>query len=555
MRVQLRILTLFLLLLLPGAAFGGPEGDGHRHGEPTTALPASGSPRVAMPGEIYDVVAIYKSGRVTFYVDRLIDNAPVINAALEVRAGSDSASLRALAEGIYVMEAPAFIMGGAHELTVSITAPGGDDLVAGTLEIPAASVAGSATAFANFSQLLRSPLGFVLLVTLFIAGCLTGAVAAPLVWRRFHSASVVLALVLLWSTGASAGPGEPGHSHGDEPAAVSSDLPHRLPDGSVFLPKPTQRLLEVRTLKGEEEELRKTVTLPGRVIASPHRSGIVQSINGGRVMAADRELPGLGQRVKKGELLARVEPPVNTADETTIADRAGEIRQQIALAEIRLQRLAPLALSGAVPKTQVTDLEADLESLKKRLAMIGTQRRQPEELRAPVDGEIASVRVVAGQVVAPQDQIFHIVDPEAMWVEAFVFGELDPATIGKTVAVGHDGKSLSLRFQGMGRVLQMHTIHLQFAVENAPPNLLVGQPVTVLSATRDAFKGIVLPRSAVIRASNGNLIVWQHAASERFVPLQVRIEPVDGERVAVVAGLAPRQRVVVHAAELINQVR
>ena len=140
------------------------------------------------------------------------------------------------------------------------------------------------------------------------------------------------------------------------------------------------------------------------MIASPHQSGIVQSINGGRVSIATDRLPKLGQRVKKGELLAIVEPPVNAADETTIADKLGEITQQIMIAEVRLLRLMPLAAANAVPKNQVTDLQTELESLRKRQANIPTRRRQPEELRAPVDGEVAAVRVVAGQVVAPQDQ-------------------------------------------------------------------------------------------------------------------------------------------------------
>ncbi len=32
-----------------------------------------------------------------------------------------------------------------------------------------------------------------------------------------------------------------GHDHGDNPAAPNANGPQRLPDGSVFLPKPAQR--------------------------------------------------------------------------------------------------------------------------------------------------------------------------------------------------------------------------------------------------------------------------------------------------------------------------
>jgi membrane fusion protein, heavy metal efflux system len=51
------------------------------------------------------------------------------------------------------------------------------------------------------------------------------------------------------------------------------------------------------------------------------------------------------------------------------------------------------------------------------------------------------------------------------------------------------------------------------------------------------------------------MIVWQHAASERFVPRPVRGQLVNGEQFVVLAGLDAGQRVVVKGAELINQVR
>ena len=46
-----------------------------------------------------------------------------------------------------------------------------------------------------------------------------------------------------------------------------------------------QRILDVRTLIAKSETARKAVTLVGRIITDPNRSGVVQSINGGRVIA------------------------------------------------------------------------------------------------------------------------------------------------------------------------------------------------------------------------------------------------------------------------------
>ena len=68
-------------------------------------------------------------------------------------------------------------------------------------------------------------------------------------------------------------------------------------------------------------------------------------------------------------------------------------------------------------------------------------------------------------------------------------------------------------------------------------------------------QGIALPRSAVVRSANGQDLIYEHVSAERFQPRPVRIEPLDGERVLVAAGIATGKRIVVQGAELLDQVR
>ena len=75
--------------------------------------------------------------------------------------------------------------------------------------------------------------------------------------------------LLIASTGLAPVHAGEGHDHGDAPAAPSANGPQRQPDGSVFLPKPAQRQLGVRTMVTEEAELPRSVEqltqLVGRV--------------------------------------------------------------------------------------------------------------------------------------------------------------------------------------------------------------------------------------------------------------------------------------------------
>ncbi len=336
---------------------------------------------------------------------------------------------------------------------------------------------------------------------------------------------------------------------------VVSDAPRRLPDGAAFVAKPTQRLLDVRTIAAKPETVRSAVSLIGRVIGDPNRTGVVQSIQGGRVIPLEGGLPRIGQPVRKGDVLAQVDPYLPLADRTTISEKAGEIEQLIAVAEARIRRLRPLAERGAVPQSQVTDIEIELEGLRARREAIRNTRTDPELLRAPTDGVIAVAKVVPGQVVQAQDVLFQIVDPKSLWVEALVYGAIDPGTLADATAVTTGGQTMALAFRGFSRALQQHASMVQFAIPEPPRDLNIGQPVTILAKSGAAVTGLIVPRDAVVRSGNGEAVVWLHVEPERFEARPVRTQPFDATRLIVAAGVAEGERIVVRGADLINQIR
>ena len=59
----------------------------------------------------------------------------------------------------------------------------------------------------------------------------------------------------------------------------------------------------------------------------------------------------------------------------------------------------------------------------------------------------------------------------------------------------------------------------------------------------------------MIRAANGQDFVFEHVSAERFEPRPVRVEPLDGERVLIAAGIDAGKRIVVQGAELLDHVR
>ncbi|MDQ5946750.1 MAG: rane fusion protein heavy metal efflux system [Pseudomonadota bacterium] len=315
-----------------------------------------------------------------------------------------------------------------------------------------------------------------------------------------------------------------GHDHGDAPPAASGNGPRRLPDGSVFLPKPAQRQIGLRTLPVEAGSHLRAFELSGRVVMDPNAGGRVQPMVAGRLTPGPRGLPLPGQTVKKGEVLAYVTP-----------EAGGNSRS---LAESRLQRLREL--SDTVPRKVIEEAEAAVAN---------------EQLRAPVSGVIASANAVSGQVVEAREILFEIVDPQRMMIEALAFDMALASNIaGASIAIGD--QKLPLQLVGVARSLREQALPLTFRGEGgALAALAVGQPVKVYVQTRDAIEGVRIPVAALMKNPANQTVVWVKTDPERFVPRVVSTAPLDGTHVAVTNGLQPGDRVVVRAATLVNQVR
>ncbi len=159
----------------------------------------------------------------------------------------------------------------------------------------------------------------------------------------------------------------------------------------------------------------------------------------------------------------------------------------------------------------------------------------------------------SGQMAQSNAVIFHIVDPSRLWVEALSYDSLPG--VQSAVARLNNDRSYPLAFRGAGFAGRNQSIPVQFAVQGDVAGLRAGQFVTVLATTDEEKTGFAVPRAALVRNANGQDVVYEHVAAERFEPRAVRVEPLDGDRVFIATGLAAGKRLVVQGAELLGQVR
>lgn len=325
----------------------------------------------------------------------------------------------------------------------------------------------------------------------------------------------------------------------------------RLPDGSVNVPKLAQRRMAIRTLLVKEGEFARTATLNGRAGIDPNAGGRVQAPFAGQVAPGPNGLPVAGQRVVKGQVLARLIPSGAAIERGNQEAQLAELRARNDMLTKRVQRLQ--SLEGVVPAREMEAAQAELA------ATVGQERAIARSIGAAVaivasaNGILASASVLSGQMVESRDVLFEIVDPQRMVIEALT----TDASLARKISAATlaDAPDVELTLLGGGRSLREGALPISFRAHGAALDLAVGQPVTVLARLDSKIRGIALPAAALARNPANETVVWIKSGAQRFIALPVEATALDAATVVVTKGLSPDNRVVVSGTSLVNQIR
>lgn len=350
---------------------------------------------------------------------------------------------------------------------------------------------------------------------------------------------------------ASPGAHGPNGEHLDEQAVPAGAGLARLPDGSVNVPKLAQRRMGVRTILVKEGEYAQTVALNGRASIDPNAGGRVQAPFAGQIAPGPNGLPAAGQRVVKGQVLARLKPTGSAIERGNQAAQLAQLGANRTLLQKRVARLS--SLEGVVPAKEIEAAQAELKANIGQERAVAGSIGGSDAIIAPASGVIASASVLNGQIVEPRDVLFDIVDPQRMMIEA-----LSPdASVARRIRAAAlvDMPDVELTLLGGGRSLRDGAVPVNFRARGKVLDLAVGQPVTVLAKLDTQLKGIALPAAALARNPANETVVWIKSGAQRFIAMPVEATALDARTVIVTRGLTPDNRVVVAGTSLINQIR
>jgi hypothetical protein len=123
------------LLLFAGAPAWADAG--HDHGEAPAAAAGPALPRFTAVSDAFELVGVLDGKRLTLYLDRFADNAPVPKATLELDIGGATVKAEPHGEGEFEVQLAAVPAPGVRPVTATVIAGNETDLLAGELDIHA----------------------------------------------------------------------------------------------------------------------------------------------------------------------------------------------------------------------------------------------------------------------------------------------------------------------------------------------------------------------------------------------------------------------------------
>lgn len=268
----------------------------------------------------------------------------------------------------------------------------------------------------------------------------------------------------------------------------------------------------------------------GEILTGPRISGtlapsiraVVRAETAGAVMAIG---PELGDAVKKGDLLARIE--AKALGDVTSSAQSGvtSAQAQADLARREVQRTEALVKGGALSqreldraRSQLTAAEAAVTQARAQLSSSRSQLGDATA-RSPLTGVVAKRSVSVGDVVAPGAELYEIIDPATMRLDASIASDdLSAIAPGKTVDFdvrGYPGQKFTGRISRIAPAADPVTRHIQVLVEIPNPgNRLVAGLYAEGRVAVEKREALVAPLAAidtsgdqpsVLRVKNGVL--------------------------------------------------
>jgi membrane fusion protein, multidrug efflux system len=279
---------------------------------------------------------------------------------------------------------------------------------------------------------------------------------------------------------------------------------------------------------------------------TPTREATVRAELGGAILDVAVEE---AQPVSRGALLARIETRSLDDARQSAVSQLRSAENQLAVARRETERTERLVEAGAlaareldVARNTVTSAEAAVADARSRLA---TAERSLGDtvIRAPFTGIVASRTVHTGDVVTPGAELFRIIDPSSMRLEASVpSDDLSVLRVGATVEFTVRGYDRSFT----GRIERI-------APQADPATRQVPIYVAIPNVGGQLVAGLFAQGRVVSSSATGLIVPLNAVNTSEAEPWALRVRDGKAERVAITLGLRDPRREEVQVASGLSE--
>jgi len=270
-----------------------------------------------------------------------------------------------------------------------------------------------------------------------------------------------------------------------------------------------------------------------------------------------------GQQVKKGDVLAKIDPrPFQAALDQAKAKRAQDAATLVA-AEKDLTRYTTLSLKNFATQQNVDQQQAKVDQLKASIAADEAAMESAQTqldfatIVAPSDGRIGIRRVDPGNVVRAADAkpitSLMLTQPSAV---VFILPATNLRDVrealkrGPVEVVAFDQDGLAALSSGQLLLIDnsidqaTSTIRLKAVFANEDESLWPGQFVNARTLVDTRRNAVTVPTAAIQNGPQG-VFTWVVMGNNTAEPRSIAIGPATGDLTIVTSGLAEGERVVV----------
>ena len=277
----------------------------------------------------------------------------------------------------------------------------------------------------------------------------------------------------------------------------------------------------------------------------PQREAKIRAELGGSMLEVRVEE---GQTVTRGALLGRIETRTLDDARQSAASAVRNAESQLGVAQREVERTEKLVNAGAIAsreldlvKSNVTTVEAQLADAKSRLASAERQLGDAV-IRAPIGGIVSKKSVNVGDVVSPGTELFTVIDPSSMRLEAAIpSDDLSQLKIGAAVEFtvrGYD-QTFAGRIERIAPQADSTTrqVPIFVTIPNDGGRLVAGLFAEGRVVAQTA-SGLVVPVNAVNTSTQKPWVLRVSNGKTERVDVTLGLRDPRTERVVVASGLA-----------------